>query len=91
MCSVACQIPVMQTKHYLLCFTEFVEGFFNEDDGRYRKEDSTCGTPAPNSTKNGLVVACFVLSLFVPIEWLSRIIILIKCGSKPPPPKYENA
>ena len=27
--------------------TEFVEGGFNEDDGRYRKEDSTCGTPAP--------------------------------------------
>ena len=33
-----------------------------------------------NSTKNGLVVACFVLSLVVLIEWICSIFLII-CGA----------
>ena len=66
-------------------YTEFVEGGFYEDSGKWRQDNSLCETTAPNSVKNGLVVACFVLSIMVIIEWVSRIF-LMQCGLRPPPP-----
>ena len=67
------------------CCTEFVKGGFYEDSGKWRQDNSLCETTAPNSVKNGLVVACFVLSFMVIIEWVYRIF-LMKRGLRPPPP-----
>ena len=67
------------------CCTEFVEGGFSEDSGKWRQDNSLCETTAPNSVKNGLVVACFVLSFMVIIGWVYRIF-LMKRGLRPPPP-----
>ena len=67
------------------CCTEFVKGGFYEDSGKWRQDNSLCETTAPNSVKNGLVVACFVLSFVVIIGWVYRIF-LMKRGLRPPPP-----
>ena len=67
------------------CCTEFVEGGFYEDSGKWRQDNSLCETTAPNSVKNGLVVACFVLSFVVIIGWVACIF-LMKRGLRPPPP-----
>jgi hypothetical protein len=68
---------------------EFPKGGFYDDDAYKRLPDSTCERLAPNSLKNGLVVACFVVALLVPIEWASRIL-LMKWGVKSSVVKKEE-
>ena len=55
---------------------------FYEDSGKWRQDNSLCETTAPNSV---MVVACFVLSFMVIIEWVSRIF-LMQCGLRYIPP-----
>ena len=68
------------------CCTEFVEGGFYEDSGKWRQDNSLCETTAPNSVKNGLGVACFLLSFVVIIGWVACLF-LMKWGLRPPPNK----
>ena len=62
-----------------LIFSDFVEG---EDSGNWRQDNSLCETAAPNSVKNGLVIACFLFALLTVVEWVSCVIIL-RCGATP--------
>ena len=64
------------------CCTEFVEGGFYEDSGKWRQDNSLCETTAPNSVKNGLVVACLVFALAVTIECISCLL-LMRCALVP--------
>ena len=59
-----------------------MEGGFNEDSGKWRQDNSLCETTAPNSVKNGLVVACLVFALAVTIEWISCLL-LMRCALVP--------
>ena len=59
------------------CF--FVEG---EDSGKWCQDNSLSETAAPNSVKNGLVIACFLFALLTVVEWVSCVIIL-RCGATP--------
>ena len=62
-----------------LIVSDFVEG---EDSGKWRQDNSLCETAAPNSVKNGLVIACFLFALLTVVEWVSCVIIL-RCGATP--------
>ena len=76
--------------NWLCCCTEFVEGGFYEDSGKWRQDSSLCETTAPNSVKNGLVVACLVFALAVTIEWISCLL-LMRCALVPSSDrKYPN-
>ena len=68
--------------NWFCCCTEFVEGGFNEDSGKWRQDNSLCETTAPNSVKNGLVVACLVFALAVTMEWISCLL-LMRCALVP--------
>ena len=59
-----------------------MEGGFYEDSGKWRQDNSLCETTAPNSVKNGLVVACLVFALAVTIEWISCLL-LMRCALVP--------
>ena len=59
--------------------SDFVEG---EDSGKWHQDSSLCETAAPNSVKNGLVIACFLFALLTVVEWVSCVIIL-RCGATP--------
>ena len=72
------------------CCTEFVEGGFYEDSGKWRQDNSLCETTAPNSVKNGLVVACLVFALAVTIEWISCLL-LMRCALVPPSDRKYNS
>ena len=72
------------------CCTEFVEGGFNEDSGKWRQDNSLCETTAPNSVKNGLVVACLVFALAVTIEWISCLL-LMRCALVPSSDRKYNS
>ena len=56
--------------NWFCCCTEFVEGGFYEDSRKWRQDNSLCETTAPNSVKNGLVVACLAFALAVTIDVL---------------------
>ena len=68
--------------NWFCCCTGFVEGGFYEDSGKWRQDNSLCETTAPNSVKNGLVVACLVFALAVTIEWISCLL-LMRCALIP--------
>ena len=68
--------------NWLCCCTEFVEGGFYEDSGKWSQDNSLCETTAPNSVKNGLVVTCLVFALAVTIEWISCLL-LMRCALVP--------
>ena len=68
--------------NWLCCCTEFVKGGFYDDSGKWRQDNSLCETTAPNSVKNGLVVACLVFALAVTIEWISCLL-LMRCALVP--------
>ena len=72
------------------CCTEFVEGGFYEDSGKWRQDNSLCETTAPNSVKNGLVVACLVFALAVTIEWISCLL-LMRCALVPSSDRKYNS
>ena len=59
-------------------FSDFVDGGFNEDSGKWRQDNSLCETAAPNSVKNGLVIACFLLAFLVLIGASGASWILLK-------------
>ena len=76
--------------NWFCCCTEFVEGGFNEDSGKWRQDNSLCETTAPNSVKNGLVVACPVFALAVTIEWISCLL-LMRCALVPSSDRKYNS
>ena len=76
--------------NWFCCCTEFVEGGFNEGSEKWRQDNSLCETTAPNSVKNGLVVACLVFALAVTIEWISCLL-LMRCALVPPSDRKYNS
>ena len=70
-------------QQYIIIYfvSDFVEGGFNEDSGKWCQDNSLCETAAPNSVKNGLIIACFLFALLTVVEWVSCVIIL-RCGAK---------
>ena len=72
------------------CCTEFVEGGFYEDSEKWRQDNSLCETTAPNSVKNGLVVACIVFALAVTIVWISCLL-LVRCALVPSSDRKYNS
>ena len=76
--------------NWLCCCTEFVEGGFYEDSGKWRQDNSLCETTAPNSVKNGLVVTCLVFALVVTIVWISCLL-LMRCALVPSSDRKYNS
>ena len=65
---------ILRTMNNIYVFvSDFVKG---EDSGKWCQDNSLCETAAPNSVKNGLVIACFLFALLTVVEWVSCVIIL---------------
>ena len=74
-----CAVNSMPLCTFYVFVSDFIEG---EDSGKWRQDNSLCETAAPNSVKNGLVIACFLFALLTVVEWVSCVIIL-RCGATP--------
>ena len=76
---MTCMINSMSLCKFYVFVSDFVEG---EDSGKWCQDNLLCETAAPNSVKNGLVIACFLFALLTVVEWVSCVIIL-RCGATP--------